>query len=189
MDGQGVEITATATDPDGIDLMTIYYDGHLYDYTYDPPETEVDETLYLINGADMLEDCSVPCTFRYSVRAYDAEGLSTLVEGDDIKVNAPWQWYWGLPFANWGCDDNHTWRWSMMEAIYGDEVWWNEDRGWAMPHALYIYDNQVRIGGRGGQCYGMCVTALELAQPSPRIYANLIQPSATTIDYIRQYNR
>jgi len=188
MDGQGVEISATATDPDGIDMMTIYYDGHLYDYTYDPPETEVDETLYLINGADMLEDCSPPCTFRFSVRAYDTEGLSTLVEGDDIEVNAPWQWYWGLPFANWGCDDNHTWRWSMMEAIYGDEVWWNEDRGWAMPHALYIYDNQVRTGGRGGQCYGMCVTALELAQPSPRIYANLIQPSATTIDYLEREN-
>lgn len=188
MDGQTVEITATASDPDGIDLMTVTYDGIPYDFTYDPPQTEVDETISLINGADMLEDCSPPCTFRYSVRAYDTEGRSTRVDGDDIEVNAPWQWYWGLPFANWGCDENHTWSWTMMESIYGDEVWWNKDRGWKTPHAEYIYDNEIRTGGRGGHCYGMSVTVLELAQTSPRIYANLIQPSASTIDYLEREN-
>jgi hypothetical protein len=188
MDGQTVEITATASDPDGIDMMTITYDGNPYDYTYDPPETEVDETLYLINGADILEACSPPCTFRYSVRAYDTEGRSTRVEGEDIEVNAPWQWYWGLPFANWGCDENHTWSWTMMESIYGDEVWWNEERGWKMPHAEYIYDHGIRTGGRGGHCYGMCVTVLELSQPSPRIYGNLVQSSAVSIDDLEREN-
>ena len=187
-DRQTVEITATASDPDGIDLMTITYDGTPYDYTYDPPQTEVDETIYLVNGIDMLYDCSPPCTFRYSVRAYDTEDRSTRVDGDDILVNAPWQWYWGLPFANWGCDENHTWSWSMMESIYGDEVWWNEERGWKTPHAEYIYDHGIRTGGRGGQCYGMSLTAIELAHPSPRIYANLVQPSATTIDNLEKEN-
>jgi hypothetical protein len=188
MDEQAVEISATASDPDGITMMTITYDGVPYDYTYDPPETEVDETLYLINGVDMLEDCSPPCPFRYSVRAYDTEGRSTRVEGDDIEVNAPWQWYWGLPFANWGCDENHTWSWSMMESIYGDEVWWNKEREWKTPHAKYIYDNEIRTGGRGGHCYGMCVTVLELSQPSPRIYGNLVQPTAATIDDLEREN-
>jgi len=188
MDGQTVEITATASDPDGIDFMTITYDGTPYDYSYDPPETEVEETISLINGVDMLDDCSVPCTFRYSVRAYDTEDRSTRVEGDDIELNAPWQWYWGLPFANWGCDDNHTWSWSVMESIYGDEVWWNKERGWKTPHAEYIYDHGIKTGGRGGHCFGMSVTALELAQPSPRIYANLVQPSATSIDYLEREN-
>ncbi|RLF57092.1 MAG: hypothetical protein DRN27_08415, partial [Thermoplasmata archaeon] len=124
MDGQEVSITATATDPDGIDFMTITCDGMLYDFSYDPPQTEVEETINLINGVDILNDCSTPCTLRYSVRAYDIEDLSTRVEGEDIEVNAPWQWYWGLPFANWGSPDNHTWSWTMMESIFGeDDVW------------------------------------------------------------------
>ena len=188
MDGQTVAITATATDPDGIDLMTITFDGMPYDFSYDPPQTEVEETLSLINGLDILDDCTPPCSFRYSVRAYDAEGRSTQVIGDEIDVNAPWQWYWGFSFANWGCDENHTWSWSMMESIYGDEVWWNEERGWKTPHAKYIYDHGIKKGGRGGQCYGMSVAALDLAQSSPTVYANLIQPSASNIDDLEKEN-
>jgi hypothetical protein len=182
MDGQEVDITATATDPDGIDMMIITYDGTPYDIFYDPPQTSVEETITLINGADMLDDCSVPCTFRYSVRAYDTEDRSTRVEGEDIDINAPWQWYWGLPFANWGCDDTHWWSWSLMESIYGDEVWWNEERGWKKPHAEYLYNHKIKEGGRGGHCYGMCTMALEFAQLSPRIYPNLVQSTAATID-------
>ena len=188
MDGQRVDITATATDPDGIDMMTINYDGMPYDYMYDPPQTEVEETLTLINGVDILDDCSIPCTFRYSVRAYDTEDRSTRVEGEDIEVAAPWQWYWGLPFANWGCDENHTWRWSMMESIFGDEVWWNKEYGWRKPHADYLYKNKIKEGGRGGQCYGMCALSLELASTSSSIYANMIQPTAVTIDDLEREN-
>ncbi len=188
MDGQRVDITATASDPDGIDFMTITYDGMPIDFSYDPPETEVEETISLINGVDILDDCTVPCTFRYSVRAYDVEGRSTRVEGDDIELAAPWQWYWGLPFENWGCDENHTWSWSMMESIFGDEVWWNEEYGWRKPHADYLFQNKIKEGGRKGQCYGMCALSLELASTSSSIYANMIQPTAVSIDDLEQQN-
>jgi len=188
MDGQRIEITATATDPDGIDFMTITCDGIPIDFRYDPPRTEVEETITVINGVDVLDDCSVPCTLRYSVRAYDIEDRSTRVEGEDIEIGAPWQWYWGLPFANWGCDENHTWSWSMMESIFGDEVWWNKERGWRKPHADYLFQNKVREGGRGGQCYGMCALSLELASTSSSIYANMIQPTAVTIDGLERKN-
>ncbi len=182
MDGQQIDITATATDPDGIDFMTITCDGVPVDFSYDPPQTEVDESISVINGVDVLDDCSAPCTLRYSVRAYDAEDRSTRVEGDDIEIGAPWQWHWGLPFANWGCDENHTWSWSMMESIFGDEVWWNEEYGWRKPHADYLYKNKVKEGGQRGQCYGMCALSLELASTSSSIYANMIQPTAVSID-------
>ena len=189
MDGQQIEITATASDPDGINLMTLTYDGMPYDFSYDPPATAVEETLTLINGIDFLDDCTVPCTFRYSLRAYDVEGRSTQVEGEDIELGAPWQWYWGLPFANWGCDENHTWSWSMMESIFGDEIWWNKDRGWKKPHAEYLYNNKIKEGGRGGQCYGMCALSLELSQSSTTgLYANLIQPTAASIDDLDREN-
>jgi hypothetical protein len=189
MDGQRIDITATATDPDGIDFMTITVDGTPLDFSYDPPQTEVEETITVINGVDVLEDCSVPCTLRYSVRAYDIEDRSTRVEGEDIEIGAPWQWSWGLPFANWGCDENHTWEWSMMESIYGmNEVYWNVRTGWRNPRAERIYENKVQTGGRNGHCYGMCVTAVELARPSARIYANIIQDTATSIDGLEQQN-
>ena len=187
-DGQRIDITATASDPDGIDMMTMYYDGTPYDFTYDPPQTEVEETLTLINGVDILEDCSVPCAFRYSVRAYDTEDRSTRIEGEEIQIKAPWQWYWGLPFDNWGCDENHTWSWSMMESIFGDEVWWNKEYGWRKPHADYLFKNKIKEGGRKGQCYGMCALAVELAHPTSDIYANLIQTTASSIDDLEQQN-
>lgn len=188
MDGQTVTITATATDPDGIDMMTMYFDGIPYDLYYDPPETNVEETVSLVNGLDVLDDCSAPCTFRYSVRAYDTEDRSTRVEGEDIEVNAPWQWYWGLPFANWGCSENHTWSWSMMESIFGDEVWWNKEYGWRKPHADSLYKNKVKVGGRGGHCYGMCALSLELASTSSSISANMIQPTASSVDGLEREN-
>ncbi len=188
MDGQRIDITATATDPDGIDFMTITCDTTPIDFSYDPPQTEVEETITFYNGVDVLDDCSAPCTLRYSVRAYDIEDRSTRVEGEDIEVGAPWQWYWGLPFANWGCDENHTWSWNMMESIFGDEVWWNEEYGWRKPHADYLFQNKVRTGGRGGQCYGMCALSLELASTSSDIYANMIQPTAVSIDDLEREN-
>jgi len=188
MDGQRIDITATATDPDGIDFMTITVDGLPVDFSYDPPQTEVEETLSVYNGVDVLDEFDVPCTLRYSVRAYDIEDRSTRVEGEDIEIGAPWQWYWGLPFANWGCDENHTWSWSMMESIFGNEVWWNKERGWRKPHADYLFQNKVKEGGRGGQCYGFCALSLELADPSSSLYANMIQPTAVTIDDLEREN-
>jgi len=189
MDGQEVSITATATDPDGIDFMTITCDGMPYDFSYDPPQTEVEETINLINGVDILDDCSTPCTLRYSVRAYDIEDLSTRVEGEDIEVNAPWQWYWGLPFANWGSPDNHTWSWTMMESIFGeDDVWIEKGWGWKRIRAERLFDNKVKEGGRGGQCYGMCALSLEFARPGSGLYANYIQDTAVTIDGLEREN-
>ena len=188
MDGQTIDITATATDPDGIDMMTITFDGTPYDRFYDPPQTSVEETISIVNGDDFLEDCSPPCTFRYSVRAYDTEDRSARAEGEEIKLNAPWQWYWGLPFSNWGCDENHTWSWSMMESIFGDDIWWDKEHDWKKPHAEYLYKNKIKKGGRKGQCYGISALSIELASTSSSLNANMIQPSAVSIDDLEREN-
>ena len=188
MDGQQIDIRATATDPDGIDFMTITVDGIPVDFTFDPPQTEVERWVSVENGVDILDDCSVPCTLRYSVRAYDTEDRSTRVDGDDIQISAPWQWYWGLPFSNWGCDENHTWGWSMMESIFGDDVWWNKEKGWKKPHAEYLYKNKIKKGGRKGQCYGISALSIELASTSSSLNANMIQPTATSIDDLEKDN-
>ncbi|MFO7678055.1 MAG: DNRLRE domain-containing protein, partial [Thermoplasmatota archaeon] len=188
-DGQVITIIATATDPDGITMMTITIDGTPYDFTYNPAQTSVEEIIYFINGVDVLTDIALPYTFRTYVRAYDTEGRSTRIDGEDIEIHAPWQWYWGLPFGNWGCDENHTWDWSMMESIYGmNEVYWNVRTGWRNPRAERLYEKRVQTGGRGGHCYGMSVFALELSRPGARIYANLVQDNATSIDGLEQQN-
>ncbi len=183
-DNQMINITVTASDPDGINMMTISTSTSIpQDYIFDPPQTEVIRTLRVLN--DDVTDRE----FSYYARVYDTEGTSTRVDGEDIEIDVPFQWYWGFPFENWGCPDNHTWSWSMMESIFGrGEVWLDEGFGWKRPRAERLYDNKVKEGGRNGHCFGMCAVSLEFAKPGSGLYPNYIQDTAVTIDDLEREN-
>jgi hypothetical protein len=183
-DNQMINITVTASDPDGINLITISTStSSPQDYSINPPQTEVTRTLRVAN--DDIEDRE----FTFYTRAYDTEGRSTRVDGEDIEIRVPYQWYYGFNFSNWGCDENHTWSWEMMEYIFGeDDVWWEKGWGWKRPRAERLYDNKVKTGGRKGHCYGMCVASLEMSQAPSRIYPNYIQDTAITINDLEREN-
>ena len=182
-DDQIVNITATATDPDGINLLTITVNGILYDFSFDAAYPTVTRTVSIVNDDPTLD------TFRYSAAATDMEGFYNSTSGEDIEIHAPFQWYWGLNFSNWGCDKNHTWSWEMMESIYGDsEIYLDKSKGWKKDWAWRLYDSKIRKGGRGGHCFGMCTLALELAHSPARITANEIQDTATHVDALEREN-
>jgi hypothetical protein len=182
-DNQTVNITATATDPDGINFMTISVNGALYDFSIVPEQTSVTRTVSVINSDSSID------TFRYYASATDMEGYYTSESGEDIEIRTPFQWYWGLNFSNWGCDKNHTWSWDMMEIIFGDsDIYLNKELGWKKDWAWRLYDTKVRRGGRNGHCWGMCTLALELAHSPARITAHEIQSNASHIDALEREN-
>ncbi len=183
-DNQMINVTVTASDPDGINQLTFDSSTSIpEDVFFDPPQIEISHTFSVLN--DEISDRLFTC----HARVYDLEGESTRVDGEDITIDVPYQWYWGLPFFNWGCDENHTWGWEMMEFIFGeDDVWLQKDWGWKRPRAERMFEYKVRTGGRGGQCYGMCALSLELAHPGSDLYANYLQDSAITIDELESNN-
>ena len=182
-DNQTLNITATATDPDGINYMTISVNGALHDFSIDPSQTSVSRTVSVVNSDSSMD------TFRYYASARDTEGLSTTEHGEDIEIRTPFQWYWGLNFSNWGCDKNHSWSWDMMEIVFGDsDIYLNKELGWKKDWAWRLYDTKVRRGGRKGHCWGMCVLALELAHAPARISAHEIQSNASHVDALERMN-
>lgn len=182
-DNQTVNITANATDPDGVRLLTISVNGIPHDFHFDPAESPVTRTVRVVNDDPDLG------TFRYYAAATDMEGIYTSVAGEDIEIHAPFQWYWGLNFTNWGCDENHTWSWDMMESIYGDsDIYLDKSKGWKKDWAWRLYDSKIRRGGRGGHCFGMCTLALELEHSPARITPIEIQDTATHIDALEREN-
>ncbi len=182
-DNQTVNITATATDPDGIRYLTITVNSIPYDFSFDPAASPVTRTVHVVNDDPSL------ATFRYSAAATDLEGFYNSTTGDVIEIRTPFQWYWGLNFSNWGCDKNHTWSWSMMESIYGDsDIYLDKSKGWKKDWAWRLYDAKIRKGGRNGHCFGMCTLALELAHAPARITPIEIQDTATHVDALEKTN-
>jgi len=177
-DNQMINVTISASDPEGIDFMT--FDSSISipeDVSFDPPVTEVVHKFSVLN--DDVSDRSFSCY----VRVYDVEDESTRVDSEDFEIGVPYQWYWGLPFDNWGVSDNDTWSWEMMEFIFGeDEVWIEKDWDWKRPRAQHLFEEKIETGGRNGQCYGMCALSLELADPHSDLYANYLESSAVSID-------
>lgn len=182
-DNQMVNVSATATDPDGINLLTITVNGILYDFSFDGEYTSVRETVRVVNDDPALD------TFRYSAAATDMEGYYNSTSGDDIEIRTPFQWDWGLNFSNWGCDESHTWSWDMMESIYGDsDIYLDKSKDWKKDWAWRLYESKIREGGRNGFCFGMCTLALELAHSPARITPYEIQDTATHVDALEREN-
>jgi hypothetical protein len=179
-DNQIVNITATASDPDGVSFLTITVNGILHDFLISPPETTVSRTVSFIN------DDSSRDVLRYSAAATDIEGFYNSTS-EEIEIRQPFQWLWGLNFSNWGCSNDHIWSWDMMESIYGDsDIYLDKSKGWKKDWAWRLYDAKIRTGGRDGHCFGMSTLALELAHAPARITPHELQSSATHIDDLRR---
>lgn len=182
-DNQTINITATATDPDGINLLTISVNGIPHDFYLGSSDTTASRTVRVVNDNPDLDN------FRYYAAATDMEGFYNSTPTESIEIGTPFQWSWGLNFTNWGCDKNHTWSWSMMESIYGDsEIYLDKSKGWKKDWAWRLYESKIKKGGRGGHCFGMCTLALELAHAPARITAHEIQDNATHIDALEREN-
>ena len=167
-DMQRVLLTATASDPDGIERLTISLNGILHDYTYSG-EKSVSETLLWTN------DGLAGTRFSYYASATDGENLyaSTTPESFDIEgLDDITLLYSSTPsFDNEGVP---VLPWDSMLHIFGtDECYWVEDWGWRDPSANLYYKINIRYSADGGTCLGMSTLAAELV--TGRIAASKIE--------------
>ena len=168
-DGQQVQITAEASDPDGIRNLHIFINGidHPFNYT---DETSVSETV----GWENIEPSRT--RFYYYAQAQDREGQTTTGEGDDYHIAQPQDirmiWDCAPSFDNFGLDDlGLDITWTRMRQIYSDaECWSVESWGWRDVSAESYWNDYVRDSGGGGLCYGFATLAAE-------IYHGRISPS------------
>ena len=149
-DMQRVLLTATASDPDGIERLTISLNGILHDYTYSG-ETSVSETLTWTNDglagtrfsytpAQQTEKtCKAP-----PLESFDIEGLDDITllysstpsfdnEGVPVCPGTPWQ---------------HSGRMNAIGLNSAGEI-----------NANLYYKINIRYSADGGTCLGMSVVA------------------------------
>ena len=156
-DGQTVRITATASDPDGIDMLTISLNGRYHDFTYSD-ETSVSETLTWVNND------TARSTFSYYASAKDKEALYSSTDAvyydiaglEDIRL----MWSSAPGFSNYRTD---RLSWTRMVQVFGkNECWWVESWGWKNPKALTLYHASFKSVAAGGSCFGFSTLCNEL---------------------------
>lgn len=184
-DGQTIEYTVTADDPEGITSLTVGVEqawgshdtwSNLADFIqYNPPyPTHVEET-FTFENIDIPHRVWSPLSRSYTeikiyARAHDAEYLFNELEEYEIKVVRPYQWYYGLPFRNEG---KGNLDWQRMYDIFGkkecniDILGRTTDshtpRASATYHGWGDNKNGVKHSCKGGVCAGMCCLSLVYA--------------------------
>jgi hypothetical protein len=157
-DGQTVTITVTATDPDGIDSLTIYVPGGPYGFAYEG-ETSVSETITWVN-----DDPSFT-SFGCDASVIDREGNYGRAEGDEhFHINQPqdieFMWYAAPGFHNPSWPDL---PWNRMRQAFGDgECYTWEKVGWVSAYAWAWYKAAFEDIAKDGECFGMSTTAIEI---------------------------
>jgi len=183
-DGQSVTLTATATDPDGIDHMTIFVNGSPHDYSYSG-ETSISETITWANNVPGLT------RFYFSANARDREGMTGAAPGESYNINhledIALLWNAAPGFRN-PTADRLSWE-RMVQTFGADECWWWEERDWKNPYALIWYHAGFKDIARAGNCFGMATTAAEIYQG--RITARDLESPlmASELDYANSYTR
>jgi hypothetical protein len=159
-DGQIVTVTATASDPDGIQHLTIFINSVAHDYSYSGP-ISVTETVSWTNdhfGTDH---------FSYFVQATDREGLTTsTAPGESYHITARDELGMLWSFAP-GIHNFKTPRlsWTRMVQVFGaDECWWYEPWDWKDPWALIYYHAGFKNVADKGECFGFSTFANEMYQ-------------------------
>jgi len=156
-DGQTVTVTATASDPDGIEYLSLFVNGVAHDFAY-TGETSVSETVTWVN------DEPSRTRFYYSAAARDREGFYVTADGasydiahlEDLRL----MWVAAPGFNNPSRD---RLPWTRMEQTFGSsEVWWVKSWGWKSPHALIAYHARFKNAADGGECFGMSTLAAEI---------------------------
>ncbi|UCG84072.1 MAG: hypothetical protein JSW38_04440, partial [Dehalococcoidia bacterium] len=156
-DGQTVTVTATATDPDGIEYMTIFINGIANDFVYGG-DTSVSETVTWVN------DEPSRTRFYYYASARDREGSYVTADGASYDIAQPEDlrmiWAAAPGFHNPSRD---RLPWTRMEQVFGNgEVWWVKSWGWKNPVALIWYHASFKSVADGGECFGMSTLASEI---------------------------
>ena len=178
-DGQTVTVTATATDPEGIDYLTIALNGILHDFSGDG-ETSVTETLVWVN------DEPSDTTFSYYASAQDREGNYTSTDAEYYDIVRPGN----LLLMSTAAPGFHNpsrdrLPWERMVQTFGDgECYWAPN--WKSWYALIWYHAGFKDIADNGECFGMSTMACELYQS--RIIANEIESSASTAAYMSYDN-
>jgi hypothetical protein len=173
-DGQNFTVTATVDDPEGIRSLVVGAGGgHMEAYQPDfgntfeysaPYPTHVVETITVTNDqipmpslnplVDALNASEIVC----QAQAQDAEGIYSSSVRTEIECIRPYQWDYGLPFANSAAGDL---GWGRMSDTFGraelrgpgSQDWW-----WTVVARFWkpIYD----LMGSAGQCYGFSAYSL-----------------------------
>ncbi len=159
-DGQTVNITATASDPDGIEYLTIFLNGAPHDFTYSGGDTSVSETLSFTNNVRSRT------RFYFSASARDREGLTATAAGEDYDIaslsDITFLWNAALGFHNFTRD---RLSWERMVQVFGaDECWWVEEWDWKNPWALIYYHAGFKGIADGGHCFGFSTMSNEIYQ-------------------------
>jgi hypothetical protein len=156
-DGQTVTVTATASDPDGIEYMSVFINGVAHDFVY-TGETSVSETVTWVN------DEPSRTRFYYSAAARDREGFYVTADGESYDIaqleDLRLMWTAAPGFNNPSRD---RLPWTRMEQTFGSgEVWWVKSWDWKSPHALIVYHARFKDVADGGECFGMSTLASEI---------------------------
>jgi hypothetical protein len=156
-DGQTVTITATATDPDGIESLTISLNGVPHDFTY-AGQTSVSETLTWVN------DEPSQTRFYYSAAARDREGNYVTADGENFDIaqleDLTLMWNAAPGFHN---PSETNLSWTRMVQVFGvDECYLVPEWGWENPYARTYYQTQFKDVADGGECWGMALLATEI---------------------------
>jgi len=158
-DGQRVRITATASDPDGIRMLTISLSGAPLDFTFDG-DTSVSRTVEWVN------DEPSRTRFYYSASAQDEERNYTHADGESFDIVQPT----GILLMSTAAPGFHNpsnsrLSWERMCQTFGDgECWWVKDWGWKSWYALIWYHAGFKEIAKKGECFGMSTLAAEIYQ-------------------------
>lgn len=188
-DGQLVTITATASDPEGLESVTIFLNGVPHDFN-PRGASSFSETLTWVN------DEPSRTRFYFYASARDREGLTATAPGEsydivrlsDITL---------IQNAALSFDNNFAGRfmdWNRMEQIFGeDECYWWKDINWRNPWAVIWNASFIRHSNIGGHCWGFStlvneiyagrITARELEHPLSA--HELSRENTYTIDYLK----
>ena len=156
-DGQRVRITATASDPDGIRMLTISVTGAPRDFTYDG-DTSVSQSVEWVN------DEPSRTRFSYSASATDAERNYVHADGESFDIVQPT----GILLMSTAAPGFHNpsnprLSWTRMCQTFGDnECWWVKDWNWKSWYALIWYHAGFKDIADGGECFGMSTLATEI---------------------------
>jgi hypothetical protein len=199
-DGKFINISITASDPEGIRFLLIgvengffspdSYPRHSEYIEYSTPyPTEVTYELTTLNS-DVPHRFD-PLSHSYTeiqCRAYvqDAEYLWSEIETSDVRVNRPYQWDYGLPYTN---PSRNILPWQCMYDIFTEGECWGPGslHWWKRIVAYETYggpgENGVKYSANNGECVGMsCFSILYAAHETaiPNHYAH-----TGSDDYIR----
>jgi hypothetical protein len=199
-DGKFINVTVTASDPEGIRYLLIgvengfylpdSYPDHGKYILFDPPYPKEMTHKFSTLNTDVPHRYD-PLSHSYteihcSAHVQDGEYLWSSIETSEVKVVRPYQWDYGLPYRN---PDRDTLPWQCMYDIFGEGECWGPGslHWWKRIVARETYGgpgkNGVKYLARDGECVGMsCFSILYAAHETeiPNHYTH-----TGTDDYIR----